>query len=342
MTRRAAPLALLSLASALSLPPTCRVVRERRTGCDVLLVGCLHGAPSSEADVEAALAFAAASPAPRACRAVVLELCPERWRTLEREMAATAAGESPALGDAVASTVRSVRAVSRAARRESPVGAGVFSALALVSLLQRWAIDYDPAREFKAAARAARAGGLDIVLGDRPLVSTMRRFGASRASPGRATRATRAGLGALAAALAGGDGYFARASVLNAPALRDLLRVLLPVTLATTLAAAALSAAGEAAFDAAAGGAAGTPAGAAAGAALGDAASVAILLASVALLGAFGEVVIRERDDVLAESVLRACRAHPGSTVVGVVGMLHVQGIVERVAAASDPLELGS
>ena len=64
--------------------------------------------------------------------------------------------------------------------------------------------------------------------------------------------------------------------------------------------------------------------------------------ASVALLGAFGEVVIRERDDVLAESVLRACRAHPGSTVVGVVGMLHVQGIVERVAAASDPLELGS
>lgn len=38
-------------------------------------------------------------------------------------------------------------------------------------------------------------------------------------------------------------------------------------------------------------------------------------------------LVIKERDDVLAENVLKACRAHPGRPVVAVLGLLHCNGV---------------
>lgn len=40
-------------------------------------------------------------------------------------------------------------------------------------------------------------------------------------------------------------------------------------------------------------------------------------------------LVIKERDDVLAENVLKACRAHPGRPVVAVLGLLHCNGVAD-------------
>ncbi len=40
-------------------------------------------------------------------------------------------------------------------------------------------------------------------------------------------------------------------------------------------------------------------------------------------------LVIKERDDVLAENVLKACREHPGRPVVAVLGLLHCNGVAD-------------
>lgn len=40
-------------------------------------------------------------------------------------------------------------------------------------------------------------------------------------------------------------------------------------------------------------------------------------------------LVIKERDDVLAASIAKACRDHPGRPVVAVLGLLHCNGVAE-------------
>lgn len=40
-------------------------------------------------------------------------------------------------------------------------------------------------------------------------------------------------------------------------------------------------------------------------------------------------LVIKERDDVLAENVIKTCKDYPGRPVVAVLGLLHCNGVAE-------------
>ncbi|CAM9188597.1 unnamed protein product, partial [Hapterophycus canaliculatus] len=42
-------------------------------------------------------------------------------------------------------------------------------------------------------------------------------------------------------------------------------------------------------------------------------------------------LVIKERDDVLAENVMKACQDHPGRPVVAVLGLLHCNGVADLI-----------
>lgn len=42
-------------------------------------------------------------------------------------------------------------------------------------------------------------------------------------------------------------------------------------------------------------------------------------------------LIIKERDDVLSESIIKACREHPGRPVVAVLGLLHCNGVADQL-----------
>lgn len=46
--------------------------------------------------------------------------------------------------------------------------------------------------------------------------------------------------------------------------------------------------------------------------------------------------MIKERDDVLAENVLKACRQNPGRPVVAVLGLLHCNGVADILRNSDD------
>lgn len=42
-------------------------------------------------------------------------------------------------------------------------------------------------------------------------------------------------------------------------------------------------------------------------------------------------LIIKERDDILSESIIKACREHPGRPVVAVLGLLHCNGVADNL-----------
>ena len=101
----------------------------------MLLVGVLHGAPSSSDDVARALNLTAGGGdgAPRQppllpASAVMIELCPPRWRSIAREMAAETSGRPPPDVAADLAAIRRGVRTTRAGGASIP-SAAVFGAL---------------------------------------------------------------------------------------------------------------------------------------------------------------------------------------------------------------------
>ncbi|CAN0553755.1 unnamed protein product, partial [Ectocarpus sp. 8 AP-2014] len=62
-----------------NIPHTSLVLRDEATGCDIYLVGCLHGSHASGRDVQDVLEKVRPG-------AVVLELCESRHKALRRDL----------------------------------------------------------------------------------------------------------------------------------------------------------------------------------------------------------------------------------------------------------------
>eukprot|EP00903_Cladosiphon_okamuranus_P011281 g10637.t2 len=173
-----------------NIPHTSLVLRDEATGCDIYLVGCLHGSHSSGRDVQDVLEEVRPG-------AVVLELCESRHKALRQELEKKAKGGAPLEGkerwvSVFRSWVKGVQKTSKKAGVLQGVLAGLLSAPYLVQRLG----DFDPGLEFKtamvyadasklssrpataaAAAMAPGPGECAIVLGDRDVQETLRRLG---------------------------------------------------------------------------------------------------------------------------------------------------------------------
>eukprot|EP00752_Nemacystus_decipiens_P015680 g13994.t1 len=361
-----------------NIPPTSLVLRDEATGCDIYLVGCLHGSHASGRDVQDVLEEVRPG-------AVVLELCESRHKALRQDLEKKAKGDAPLEGrerwiSVFRSWGKGVRNTSKKAGVLQGLLAGLLSAPYLVQRLG----DFDPGLEFKtamayadasklasrpstataaaAAAAAAAVGPWEcaVVLGDRDVQETLRRLGGALTALTRRRRRGEedaqnenggrvdgngggGGGGSVMGAAATGDASAVSDSYWSALAsdLRilqmavvgpsggewpDSLNVfdtvwrerqalgalILPLLfILTVISEAVMRSIGGAASVVTGGsrvGSDGAPAG-------------------VGRLGVFG--VIKERDDVLAENVLKACRAHPGRPVVAVLGLLHCNGVAD-------------
>ena len=333
---RAPPPARAKALCAIPVPtsPTRPALAVRRDlgNTTVIIQGVLHGATSSADAVQATLD--AASPS-----VVVLELCASRWRSMASDDA-TFDTKRVDVGDEYAKVLSGARAAF--ARRGA--GAGTMAlALGTVYALSQLA-GFRPGVEFRVPLRWAEANGADVVLGDKDVVETMASVyrGPDDGARGSRARDTARGLRALAAAIAGdgGDGTISLwRDVLDDSTLRAEL-----ATLAGAVAAAAaavevsltvlLGGSYPSIFPAAAAAAPSVPPEAihAISAANGAVALLSVVL-SVDLLGRIGANVIDARDEFLADATRRALDLPTarGSTVLVVVGALHVNGIASRL-----------
>ncbi|CAM9810725.1 unnamed protein product [Ectocarpus sp. 4 AP-2014] len=179
-----------------NIPHTSLVLRDEATGCDIYLVGCLHGSHASGRDVQDVLEKVRPG-------AVVLELCESRHKALRRDLEKRAKGDAPLEGkerwvSAFSSWAKGVKKTSAKSGLLQGILSGLLSAPYVVQRLG----DFDPGLEFKTAmvyadpsvrpgysTGAARgmvtsvAGGgagpgeCSVVLGDRDVQETLRRLG---------------------------------------------------------------------------------------------------------------------------------------------------------------------
>ncbi|CBJ28745.1 conserved unknown protein [Ectocarpus siliculosus] len=179
-----------------NIPHTSLVLRDEATGCDIYLVGCLHGSHASGRDVQDVLEKVRPG-------AVVLELCESRHKALRRDLEKRAKGDAPLEGkerwaSAFSSWAKGVKKTSAKSGLVQGILSGLLSAPYVVQRLG----DFDPGLEFKtamvyadpsvrpgystgvargmvspAAGGGAGPGECSVVLGDRDVQETLRRLG---------------------------------------------------------------------------------------------------------------------------------------------------------------------
>ncbi|CAN0181790.1 unnamed protein product, partial [Laminaria digitata] len=215
-----------------NVPKSSLVLRDESTGCDIYLVGCLHGSYASSRDVQGVLERVRPG-------AVVLELCDSRHRSLRRDLEKGARGDIPLEGKARWKAVfrgwgKGVQNTTKKAGVLQGLLAGFLSAPYVVQRLG----DFDPGLEFKTAMVYADAsirqhgfgtgavgaeveggvgGGVGgggaalgecaVVLGDRDVQETLRRLGgALTALTDRSSKGEGNGNGVSAGGEGGGEG----------------------------------------------------------------------------------------------------------------------------------------
>jgi hypothetical protein len=337
------------------LPASVGVGRDIRTGATVLLVGCVHGSQKSAQDVADVIKAAGGHP-----DALVLELCPQRltWlmkSMLEEDSEASRTRSAANSGAALASKRMTSRWPSLRKLMVKFGGVGpalVAYALSAVYNIQRLT-GTDPGVEFKTALRCIRVEdsveSCLVVCGDAPASDTIRSlFGAFL--PQRALLSLPGALWStaetLAASTKGGvnipfvllEGAGAR--------LRELGRVFIPISgifyligLVGASGAAQLHD-GLAVTGAATGSLAWSDMLGSLLALLGTSIQVYIFIASFAFI----QVLISERDAVLAKSIRKAASdlanfGNPStgraSVIVAVVGLMHVNGVLRNLKTSS-------
>mmetsp|Transcript_2397 Transcript_2397/g.10152 ORF Transcript_2397/g.10152 Transcript_2397/m.10152 type:complete len:229 (+) Transcript_2397:130-816(+) len=140
------------------------VVRDEKSGVDVYVVGCIHGFRSSVRDIET-VAGSVTSP----LRAVMIELCEDRWRVISK---LTKDKRSKKLPE---ENFNLFTLLQTPARLGGSGPALVGAVLVGISSIQKLS-GFEPGLEFVCAADEARRVGAKLVLGDRPANETIQRL----------------------------------------------------------------------------------------------------------------------------------------------------------------------
>ncbi|CAM9236319.1 unnamed protein product [Scytosiphon promiscuus] len=154
-----------------NIPHTSLVLRDEATGCDIYLVGCLHGSHASGRDVKEVLERVRPG-------AVVLELCESRHKSLRRDLEKEAKGDVPPEGkERWIAVFRSwAKGVKKTSDKSGPLQQAILSGLLSAPYVVQRLGDFDPGLEFKTAMLYADAS-CAVVLGDRDVQETLRRLG---------------------------------------------------------------------------------------------------------------------------------------------------------------------
>ena len=308
-----------------SLPKCSVSFVEPETGCEVTLVGCFHGSPSSAQDVQETLTQYPP-------KVLVLELCPDRFLSIQEQLrkedVATIPTKAPRRTET--NTDWAVRSVGGILRLVNRVQSTVFSGLT-------------PGLEFVTAIQSCP--GTDIVLADQPVKETLRKlsrvpqFGLRSLRHGSPLRDSK-GLGT---ALFGSKDHVSvnvfDFGMRHRSAQKELAQwVLVPMsalvlpilglaTISNDVLALSLEFPGNAEWN---------PSNFFPFVAVNV---LMILLCYMGLVLPATRVVLHERDAILANGVLAACKVakdesgdtDPPSRVTAILGLLHVNGVTRRL-----------
>jgi len=334
------------------IPPNVAVYKDEKTGNDVYILGCLHGAPSSSQDVEELVGAVQPS-------AVVVELCNARYKTLREDMLAEEKPEQASDNKEENRPqpnplVSWVQGVAKTYQKKGPASAILAAAISFVYLLQSLS-RFDPGVEFKTAVTAAESSKAEIVLGDQDVYETLDSLGKGFRPPTRKVLLQEPNY-LIATAIEDfklllmsvfGPTDVTYPQKLNVPLvicqnrrlLVDLIFLLAPALILVfgltdgvsllmnpdLLSAGALPSSIEAA----------TSVPAAADSARTDLLDAIcediITVGALVFTSRFFRLVIAERDAYLASSIKDACQRHPGKPVVAVLGLLHCNGVAENL-----------
>lgn len=341
----------IAVPAGVALPSSCLVHHDKQTGCDVYVLGCLHGSPTSGKDVQRLINDVAPA-------AVVLELCDARYNSLRKDVLKPDALETQTASERISKVASSWWCGLKRTYEKRGLGQAALTGVLSGTYAMQKMLDFDPGLEFKTAMRMSSTHNFDLVMGDRDINETLDRM-ASKKKKSRSgavdllnngdfaevlARSKRAGqslaedASSIGIAVWGDKGenmewpaqinmftsVFGRREVLA-----DLAGLLGPVSLVMC----ALSAAAEQILGrtfemaSAAGGTADAVAMDAFMSTFVNTANVAILVATSALLLRFSRLVIIERDVYLARALSETCQLHPGKPIIAVVGLLHTNGI---------------
>jgi pheromone shutdown protein TraB len=326
------------------------------TDCEVVLLGCFHGAPSSSADVEACLVDTDAHHQPNPTDVIVLELCATRFTDLRRNVLAVDEKNNAVPTDSASWWTWFVGMVRQTGKTRGWSTGLAAAILGVVSGMQTALSGLEPGLEFATAFRIAAKREVDIVLADQPVEETLTRIGnLPRGSLELWKDWWHNGwensfgpeASSLVTALAGDTsnavpqvtlwGFLTRSEA----ALRDLARLIIPPFVVLQSMVLVIDQAAESLFP-------------------GNLelttvpetdslATVLVVLSANVISLALGyvavalpaaKVILRERDDTLTVGIREACRVAQASAaaenrrgrVVAVLGLLHVNGVAQRLS----------
>jgi hypothetical protein len=330
----------LVLALSNSLARSSIRLTEPATGCEVILVGCFHGSPTSAADVREALDLlsfeetthpggggqAPATTNSDADYAIVLELCASRCADLMKS------GDESFGGSSAKKTpwiVRYTKNIQKTASKQGFPSAAATALLTGASGLQSSKIE--PGLEFKTALDIAKERQIDVILADQSVDVTVEKLGRlpQTALSVLQSNEWRSLATSLAGATIGLQSYhlslplfLLRSKEAAGDAMGFFLRPLgviltLQFALATLDASSGLEVVAESNS-------------------WGDWSPVlnAVLITGLYALVALPatKIVVSDRDDILTKGIQTACRGR--KRVVAVLGLLHVNGVADRLIAA--------
>lgn len=316
------------------------------TSCEVVLVGCFHGSQSSAADVQEALSSS------KKTDVVVLELCASRFADLRRQMESTSAAASEkvkkeGLDNSPSFFSQWMKLVLDTSERRGWLTGGVTAVLSGFTGIQTMLSGLEPGLEFTTSVECAKAQEADIILADQNVDETLEKIGklpfvSFQLFLDFLTNGWGGSYGpeakALFSAVIGNSqlpesvnlfGFLTRSE----EAVKDLVRLIVPpflllqsfILISNALMGSLVS----------------TPEEVGEATVLGDEArlllwvfanAVSLAVSFVLIAVPAARVVLRERDEFLAKGVRAACReAGPNGRVVAVLGLLHVNGVANRI-----------
>jgi hypothetical protein len=228
---------------------SCLEFTDPETGCEVVLVGCFHGSPSSAADVEREILA-------KQTDAIALELCATRFADLRKMMLKTPQSAAPQPLDP--SRLLRFFQLVRVTIRERGLSTGFATfILGSVSGLQTALSGFTPGLEFRTALELSQdcKHDCDLVLADQAVDETIEKVGKwpsivssmlSEITSGTAPSLDESKWGDAAKALSialGGDSSLRpdyqvvvpQVMTRNSVVVQELLRLLIPPVLATQL-----------------------------------------------------------------------------------------------------------
>lgn len=304
---------------------------EPHSKCQIELVGCLHGSPTSAANVQQAILSSPQTDG------VLLELCASRFLDMQRQPS-----------NETNPTTQSIWNTLTKTRKQKGWSTAVATAvLGTVSTLQTGLGGLTPGLEFSTATKIAVEQELDVILIDQNVDSTLQKIGRlpqsalqmlhhpqQYATEARALHTAVWGSSTNQETNDDDNNTIPSLRLLSfltrsPDAVADLVRSLLVPTAIVVLSSSLLG------TDAT------TATTASATTTITD--SLWLVFGNALFLGALYiflalpacGVILRERDEIMARNIVQACAHNHRSRVVVVLGLLHVNGVAERIVCGS-------